>query len=258
MTHTFWLQSPESGKTHLSLDLHRRRLQTQHNWVCSATSPNENQNARCQRECWTKQWSESQQCLSELVCSRLSLLLCWIAALISIFSMKAIFSPLYNTFSVLLCQLEKGLVWDKPPTFAKTTDPTPAESVYFNHRLCRRWISGFCKGWWLVPHTAALWSRRRRCSLYWRALCSCRGCCGWRWRWWCVTLLGLAGCGLFGPYRAGEIETTLMLFWNNSETLRLRWFMSVTAGVHNQTLACTNWVTHSTSPAGSCHCNCSF
>ena len=187
MTHTFWLQSPESGKTHLSLDLHRRRLQTQHNWVCSATSPNENQNARCQRECWTKQWSESQQCLSELVCSRLSLLLCWIAALISIFSMKAIFSPLYNTFSVLLCQLEKGLVWDKPPTFAKTTDPTPAESMIKIHRLCRRWISGFCKGWWLVPHTAALWSRRRRCSLYWRALCSCRGCCGWRWRWWCVT-----------------------------------------------------------------------
>jgi hypothetical protein len=73
-----------------------------------------------------------------------------------------------------------------------------------------------------------------------------------------MTLRGQSGYGLFGPYRAGEIETTLMLFWNNSETLRLRWFMSVTAGVHNQTLACTNWVTHSTSPAGSCHCNCSF
>ena len=29
-----------------------------------------------------------------------------------------------------------------------------------------------------------------------------------------MTLRGQSGYGLFGPYRAGEIETTLMLFWN--------------------------------------------
>ena len=112
--------------------------------------------------------------------------------------------------------------------------------------LSRRWLvlgPGLCKGGWLVPHTAALWSRGCRCSLCWCSLCSCRGCCGWRWRrcccwcsWRCVTFWSLFGSGLFGPCSAGELETCWRTSWSNSETLHLRLFMSVTAGVHNRSL----------------------
>lgn len=100
--------------------------------------------------------------------------------------------------------------------------------------LSRRWLvlgPGLCKGGWLVPHTAALWSRGCRCSLCWCSLCSCRGCCGWRWRrcccwcsWRCVTLWSLFGSGLFGlniPSWLGSCKESGRICWKDSTFLIL-------------------------------------